>query len=77
MGAAGDPRDLECAICGHEIEPPLVDPMLLVESAPTPESLHRYGFVVHEACLLEVAAPAMREHVTARLAAARQADGIR
>jgi len=51
--------------------------MLLVESAPTPESLHRYGFVVHEACLLEVAAPAMREHVTARLAAARQADGIR
>jgi len=51
--------------------------MLLVESAATPESLHRNSFLVHEACLLEVAAPAMRGHVTGRLAAASDTDEIK
>ena len=68
--------DLSCVICGGEIDPPLADPLLLVDAVNTPESLQRYGFLAHEKCLLAVAAPGMRLHVSERLRQARDSDSL-
>jgi hypothetical protein len=63
-----------CPLCGQQVEPPLVDPTLLIEDAAIPESLHRYGFLVNEDCLLRATVPGMRKQVTVRIAAARASD---
>jgi hypothetical protein len=70
-----DTDDLRvCPLCGQNVEPHLVDPILLVEDAVTPESLQRHGFLVHENCLLDATRPGLRDRVAGRLAAARAAD---
>jgi hypothetical protein len=69
---AGDLRD--CIICARRVEPPINDPLLVVERSESYESLNRFGFLVHEACLERVAEPAMRERISARLAGARSSS---
>jgi hypothetical protein len=61
------PADLNCLLCGEPVEPPLVDPALIVQHGDDHDSLTTNAFLVHDRCARDAAHPAVADRVRERL----------